>query len=262
MPAIIPTEEQLREEIRETLKANPKFKMCINCMHFGKVTHECAKYKRRVLPHVPGCKFYEAHEDALLKEALRDLHAQARECEKIEFLLAMALTSANTTTLFTEDFERRVRTVYKKEKDKATKRNLKKDLDLAEQMDSAMKKIAGFVRNLQENYKRCIEQFVQSAEKDLEGIDAQYRHYIQSHLDKIFKKGGTYNAEASDNLNYDSGQFALMLIEFARVAHHNMENGDKVFATMEAMENINAEGLPNSFCLDKKDKDHYILKDR
>lgn len=258
----IPSDEQLRKEIRETLKANPKFKMCINCMHYGRVTGECAKFNgRRMLPHVPACAYYDAHEEALLREAVRELYSQARDCEKIEFLLAMALTSANTTTLFIEDFDRRVKTAYRKEKAKKEHRReaalLKKDSDLAEQMDGALEKITKFLEEMRDNYHELMQNFEARFQQSLDGIDAQYRHYIQSHLDKVFKKTGEYNDEANNNFNSDAGQFALLQAEFARVAHHNEQNGIDVFAYLNQMVNANSEGLRNTFCLDDKDKEFY-----
>lgn len=264
MKPTLPSEEQLIKEIRETIKANPQFKKCINCAHFNKVTHECAKMKRRVLPYVPGCNFYVANEEMLLKETVKNLHEQARECEKIEFLLAMALTAANMTTLFIEDFERRVRAAYRREKAKEQTRRekalLKKDLDLAEQMDDAFKGIKTCMENVQSNYFGLLEQYVGKIEADLEKSESLYRHYIQSHVDKIFKKQGQYNTEASDCFHSDAGEFATLLLEFARAAHHNKENMEAIFSMLQSMENTNSEGLPITFCLDEKDIAHYRLK--
>lgn len=264
----IPSDEQLRKEIRETVKANPQFCMCINCVHYHKLTRECEVHKRMMLPYVPArnCASYEANEEMLLREATKELHALASECEKIEFLLAMALTSANTTTLFIEDMDRRVKAAYRREKAKKDRRReasaLKKDCDLAEQMDGAFDKISQFLENMRESYFECISQFIEKIEKDMEDIDAQYRHYIQTHVDKIFKKTGEYNDEANSNFNSDAGQFAMVQAEFARVAHHNLQNADDVFAFMEGMENLDSEGLPNRFCLEKDDKKFYLKQGR
>ena len=266
--ASIPTDEQLRKEIRETLKANPQFMMCINCAHYCKLTRECAAYKRTMLPYVPAslCASYDANEEMLLREAVKELHTQATECNKIEFLLAMGLTSANTTTLFVEDLDRRVKAAYRREKAKKERRReaalLKKDSDLVEQMDGALDKITKFLENMRDNYHDLMKDFVEKTEKDLEGIDVQYRHYIQSHIDKVFKKTGEYNDEANSNFNSDAGLFAYVQAEFARVAHHNKQNADDVLALMAGMENENSDGLPIRFCLDKDDYKFYIKQGR
>ena len=264
----IPSEEQLRKEIRETLKANPKFMMCINCAHYSKLTRMCDVHKRTMLPYVPAssCASYDANEEMLIREAVKELHTQAAECNKIEFLLAMGLTSANTTTLFVEDLDRRVKAAYRREKAKKEHRReaalLKKDSDLAEQIDGAFEKITEFIENMRDNYHDLMKSFVEKMEKDLEGIDAQYRHYIQSHIDKVFKKTGEYNDEANSNFNSDAGQFAYVQAEFARVAHHNKQNADDVFALMASMDNENSDGLPIRFCLDKEDYKFYMKQGR
>ena len=264
MKPTLPSDEQLLKEIRETLQANPRFKQCINCSFFNGITHECSKTNRRMLPYVPGCNFYVANEEMLLKETVKNLNEQARECEKIEFLLAMALTSANMTTLFIEDFERRVKGAYKREKVKAQARKekalLKKDLDLAEQMEGAFKNIKVCLEKMKDGYAEILGQYVSLIEGDLSKVESVYRHYIQSQVDKIFKKNGEYNAEASDCFHADAGEFATLLLEFARVAHHNKENVDKVYEVMKGMTNADSEGLPITFCLDEKDIAHYRLK--
>lgn len=244
MKAQLPTEETLREEIRATIAENPHFRQCINCCHFSGVTNICDISNRKIYPYVPACSHYETAEERLLRKTIEDLTAQARECEKIEFLLAMSLTAANMTSLFIEDFERRVKTVYqreKKSKDKAgrSKNNLRKDLDLATQMDNALGKI----------------------DHHLGEIEKQYRHYIQSHVDKIFKKHGVYNDKAHDQFHADAGEFARFLLELARVAHYNRDNADELYDRMKEMLNRNPTEEDNTFCLDDKDINHYILKE-
>lgn len=189
-------------------------------------------------PYVPGCNHYDTAEDMLVRKTIEELTAQARECEKIEFLLAMALTSANMTSLFIEDFERRVKAVYKREKEKGSKSNIRKDLDLAEQMDKAFVKI----------------------EDHLTKIEQQYRFYIQSHVDKIFKKNGVYNVKAHDQFHADAGEFATFLLEMARVSHHNQDNAEELYERMRQMRNYNPTEEDNTFCLDDNDIEHYRLK--
>ena len=112
-------------------------------------------------------------EERLIKEARENLMKQARDCEKIEFLLAIALTSAAMTTMFVGDL-RRIKDVIKTEKERKDVRMLRKDLELADQMKRAMKNIGDYLTK----------------------IDSQYRMYIQSHLDRIFQKEGIpYNVK-------------------------------------------------------------------
>lgn len=257
----IPTDEQILAEIRDTIKANPKFKQCINCVHYDRYTAICSQSKRTMYPYLPGCNLYKTAEEMLIKKAKEELIAQARECEKIEFLLAMALTSANMTTLFIEDFERRVKAIYKREKEKGSRSNLRKDLDLAEQMKGAFHQIQKFLETMRDMYFDSVVNYADGIEKNLEKIEQQYRHYIQTHVDKIFKKDGNYNVTFHDQFHADAGEFATFLLEMARVSHHNKDNADELYQRMRQMRNYNPTEEDNTFCLDDDDIKHYRLKD-
>ena len=238
MPSI-PTDEQIRTELHQALNNDPKLKCCANCIHYSIVTGYCSKIDKSFPKYMYGCKHYTTAEEMLIAKARQELTAQARECEKIEFLLAMALTSANMTTLFIEDFERRVKVVHQREKERTAKGHLRKDLDLADQMKGAFKRIYDFLAK----------------------IEQQYRFYIQSHLDKIFKKEGVYNVEGHDQFHSDAGEFATLLLEFVRIAHHNKDNADEIYERMHQMKNCNVSEEDNTFCLDDKDIAHYRLKE-
>lgn len=261
MATKIPTDEQLLQEIRQTIAENPKFKQCINCANFSRVTSDCACLNMKVYPYTLYCagKFYVTAEENLLIKAKRELQTQARECEKIDFLLAMALTSANMTTLFIEDFESRVRAIHKREKGKAEARALRKDLDLAESMDAAFDKIGKHLQVISEKYSAMFANYLAEIEDALGKIESQYRHYIQSHIDKLFTKEGKYNGEAYDQFQADAGEFAMFLLELARVAHRNKDNADEVYKFMYSLPNT-AGGEENSFCLDEKEVRRYRMK--
>lgn len=178
------------------MDADPKLKCCASCVHYARVTGYCEKLSKTFPAHMYGCKHHMTAEERLIKEARENLMKQARDCEKIEFLLAIALTSAAMTTMFVEDFERRIKDVIKTEKERKDVRMLRKDLELADQMKRAMKNIGDYLKK----------------------IDSQYRMYIQSHLDRIFQKEGIpYNVEGYDNFLSDAGEFCTFILEMARV---------------------------------------------
>ena len=233
----VPTYDEIKDQLHGMMKQDPKLKCCANCVYYNQISQYCDKLDKSFSRHMYGCKHFITAEERLILKAREELKAQARECEKIDYLLAMALTTAGATTLFIEDFERRVKVLYKKEKERGTKTKLHKDLNLADQMGGALKKIT----------------------EHLEKIEQQYRFYIQSHLDKVFKKEGIYNAEQFDQFSADSGEFATFLLEMARVAHHNPENAEKITELMRSLSNLK-DGQENTFCLDPKDIEHYRLK--
>lgn len=237
--AKIPTDEQIREELHSTINSDPKLKCCANCCHYNLVAQYCSKMEKSFPRYFYGCRHYITNEEMLIAKARENLIEQARECEKVEFLLAMSFTLAGTTSLVIEDLERRVKSVYQREKESKAAKALRSDLQMAAQMDRAFKVIAD-----------CLKK-----------IDSQYRMYIQFQLDKIFQKEGVYNVEGHEQFHADCGEVATFILEMARVGHHNRENMDKVYRYMRQLANENANDKVVTFCLDDKDIAHYRLKE-
>lgn len=237
--AKIPTDEQIREELHSTINSDPKLKCCANCCHYNLVAQYCSKMEKSFPRYFYGCRHYITNEEMLIAKARENLMEQARECEKVEFILAMSLTVAGTTSLIVEDLERRVNSVYQREKENKAAKALRSDLQMAAQMDRAFKVIAD-----------CLKK-----------IDSQYRMYIQFQLDKIFQKEGVYNVEGHEQFHADCGEVATFILEMARVGHHNRENMDKVYRYMRQLANENANDKVVTFCLDDKDIAHYRLKE-
>lgn len=241
----IPTDEQIREELKKTIDAEPRLKNCASCMYYKALTGHCEKINKSFLAYMYGCKFHMTNEEKLIAEARENLISQAKELQKIEFLLAMSLEVSGSASLFIEDMERRMKKVYSREKADAKKKkggehksSLKKDLDMADQMKGAWANIYGH----------------------LEKIESQYRMYIQPHLDKIFRKNGVYNDVAYDQFNCDAGMFCKHDIYLARAIHRNPENGEKIYQFIKSLENNNVESEDIRFCLDESDIEHYEMK--
>lgn len=241
----LPSDEQIREELHKTIEAEPRLKNCASCMYYKALTGHCEKINKSFPSYMYGCKHYMTHEEKLIAEARENLIQQAKELQKIEYLLAMSLEVSGSASLFIEDMERRMQKVYKKEKAGVKKgkggehkSKLKKDVDMAEQMRNAWATIY----------------------THLEKIESQYRMYIQPHLDQIFKKNGIYNDAAYDQFNCDAGMFCKHNIYLSRAIHRNPENGDKIYEFMKSLENRNAENEDIRFCLDEKDIEHYDIK--
>jgi Fe-S cluster biosynthesis and repair protein YggX len=193
-----------------------------------------------VFPHVPGCASHDTNEEMIIRTCINDLTEQQEECNKIDLLLAMSLTTANATTLFVEDFENRVKSLHKKEKSKVEKRMLRKDLDLAEQLDSATAKVSKSIESIQDSWNKHMSMFLEEAEKHLEDMDAQFRHYIQSHVDRLFKTDGVYDEKKYTAYLSNAGEFCTTLLDFTKEMH-KQEN--------------------RSFSLTEKDYSRYKIKD-
>lgn len=241
----LPSDEQIREELHKTIDAEPRLKNCASCMYYKALTGHCEKINKSFPAYMYGCKHYMTHEEKLIAEARENLILQAKELQKIEYLLAMSLEVSGSASLFIEDMERRMQKVYKKEKAEAKKgkggdhkSKLKKDVDMAEQMRKAWATIYDHLGK----------------------IESQYRMYIQPHLDRIFQKNGVYNDTAYDQFNCDAGMFCKHNIYLSRAIHKNPENGQKIYEFMQSLENNNVNNEDIRFCLDEKDIEHYDVK--
>ena len=239
------TDDQIRAELHKTMDAEPRLKSCSTCMHYKALSGYCEKINKTFPAYMYGCKHHMTNEEKLIAEARENLINQAKELQKIEYLLAMSLETSGSASMFIEDMERRMQKVYKKEKVEAKRKrggehksNLKKDVDMAEEMKKAWKTIYDH----------------------LEKIESQYRMYIQPHLDRIFKRNGVYNDVAYDQFNCDAGMFCKHNIYLSRAIHRNPENGEKIYEFMKSLENHNVDEEDIRFCLDESDIEHYDMK--
>lgn len=239
MPTI-PTDEQIRQEMHKCIDSNPKLKCCATCYHYHKVTGYCDEIKKTFPSYMYGCKHHKTDEERIIAQTKERLIEQKKEADKVDFLLAMALTSINMVTLFSADFERRLKRLRSEEVESDIKTLLGRDMNLSRTMKMAFGKI----------------------EKHIEGIEQQYSHFIQPQLDKVFMKEGIYNAEGFDQFNSDASSFATFLLELARCVHLNPENYEKICNYMHELRNEKGqrEDLAIKFCLDDKDIEHYRIK--
>ena len=242
----IPTDEQIRKEIRDTIAANPGLRQCINCIHYDRVCSECDINHMKMYPYVAGCggRHYETAEELLLRKAKEELTAQALECDKIENLLALAVTTSHSATCFLADLEKRIKGLRKKESDPQHKHNLKKDLDLVESMQNGMSLINGQLTKMSD-----------AMQGNLDKIDSYYRWYIEPHILHMFSENGKLDYTKSDGHLNNSMEFCRLLVMFVKKCICNKENSDKVFALLDSLTN------DTPYALTDKDAEHYRLRD-
>ena len=198
--AQIPSEEQLRQEIRAMLAINPQMMRCVTCRHYGKITSFCDKHRRTTFPNVPGCKSYESNEEMMLREVVADLTEQERLINAAELMCNIMPTTANASTLMGEHLLSLLREIIQKEKDATVERKLKKDVALTSEMTDATKRMVKVWIPSRTSGTRLLMPSWKDIEEDMEEMDAQYRHYIQRHIERCFNKGGKYDAEKGHSL--------------------------------------------------------------
>lgn len=229
----IPTEDEIRDSLRKEMAANPKLKRCSNCIHYSPVAGYCGKLDKHFPAAMYGCKHHMTDEEEFVEKARQYLQEQEREARKVSDILTMALVAANMTTLYCSDLEKRVSTIYKEEKDPKTKRLLRKDCDMVESWSRASKSIM----------------------RKIEECDALYRHSFGEHLNKIFCKDGKYDYTNADSHLSDSNEFARLCIYYAKAAHHNEDNSNRIFDLIENLHNDE-----DMFALSEADINHYMMR--
>ena len=229
----LPSQESVKSEILKELNDRNVPRMCENCTRWDRPSSRCP-LSGKVTYSFMTCGKHEFKTERFERETMEYLKAEQKECEKIENLLALAITCSNLTTCLIEDFETRTRKLYDREKEKRTKLLLRKDLTMGEEIDKAMENIAEHLRK----------------------IDQQYRFYIQPRIDYMFTgKDKKYNAEKSDQHLNNSLEFGRLFINFTRKCIGNATNSDKVFDLLDSLTNDTPYGLTDS------DAEHYRLRD-
>lgn len=241
----LPTDEKIKEEIVGMMKKHPEYKECANCVHFNQMLNTCMVSGRKTFPHLPAqqCVHYATAMELLLKETKAKLKEQQTEAEKIENLLAIAVTTANSTTCFLADLEKRMKAFRKQETDKDIQRELKKDLDMVDQMKVAMRQIDAELSEMSKDMQ-----------KRLDKVENIYQWYIQPHLTRMFTDEGELNEYKTDGHLNNSMEFCRLIMDFVIGCIGNKENCDKVFRLLRELKNTQPYGLTH------KDADHYKLR--
>lgn len=242
---ILPTEEQIEKQIDAMLAEHPEYKECGNCARCNLFLNKCEKKDIKVYAHLPAqrCPDYITNMELLVRETMNRLRAQVIECDKIENLLALSVTIANSTTCFLADLEKRMKKFRKETDSDECKREMKKDLDMAEQMNGGMKLI-----------EKELNAMTKTMQMHLNKVDNYYQWYIEPHLTRMFTTDGVLNESKTDGHLNNSMEFCRLIIDFVIGCIGNKENCDKVFGMLRKLEN------DQPYALTHEDADHYKLK--
>lgn len=226
-------DELIKEQIVAELDNRKVPRMCENCTKWDRGNSVCTKIFKRTAGFMT-CGDHEFRTEKLEREAKEYLKAEQIECDKIENLLALAITASNLTTCYVEDVETRTRKFYKMEKEKRNKQLLRKDITMAEDIDKAMKAITELLRK----------------------IDQQYRFYVQPHIDRaLMGRDKQFDVRKLDSHLNNSLEFGRLLIKFTKKCLYNEDNSNKVFAFLDSLVN------DVDYALTDDDAEHYKLKE-
>lgn len=228
----VPSIEELKKGVETMMSQMKVARMCENCGRWNPQKSVCTRTGSGTLKFM-FCPAHEFETETLARRAQEELKEQLEDSKKIESLLALSVTTACSTSCFVEDMERRMKKFYKAEKDKRVKSLLKKDLDMAEQMDKAFKQI----------------------QYHLKEIDKQYQFYVQPWQDKLFSENGELKVDRSDAHLNNSFEICKLVGKFVKGCIGHKENYDKVFELLDTLVN------PAQYPLTDKDFDHYKLQE-
>lgn len=241
----IPTDESLAAQIQAAIDHDERLKQCISCRHYNKVSRDCPQTKMKMMPYVCGCngKYFETAMEFLLAKVKDDLKGQALECDKMENMLALSITTANSASCFFSRLIKMIKSLREKEDDRQAKRMLYKDLGMTEEMMRGMDMITDKLSSLYE-----------TVDARLEEVDQLYRLYVEPQTNRIFTHGGRFDYKQSDGHLNNSMHFCKLLMDYTIACICNDENDKIVFDTLRGLRN----GYP--YALTHKDADSFVLK--
>lgn len=189
-------------------------RMCANCTQWDRKNGRCGE-KGIVTQGVLVCPSHEFETEKIVRTTEHLLKQHEQDCRKAENVMAMGLVLSNTVSCIMVDLEKRVKELRTQEKETRVLSLLRKDLDVAEQVESAFETI----------------------EEKLKEIDKQFKFYIQPHINRFASTKGKFDAERYDNVEFNSYDFEELLYKFVKKCLHNEANYNKVFALLDSLEN-------------------------
>lgn len=212
------TDEQILDEARDIL-SNPQMRRCSQCANANEECTWCSQLKKPLTKYMYAgiCKFYETHDERIIRQTRENLKRQEKEEEKVNHLLTMALNCIDASMLFLEDFACRVEKEYK----------------LAEYRGTGDPRVRKADRNWIANLKKANKAMM----NHIDGARKQYQHYVMPIFNKVFydKDIQKYDAEMYDDHQSDCSELANLVLRYFDVAYLNKDNAEAVIALMKSM---------------------------
>lgn len=229
------TDEQILEEVREIL-ANPQLRKCSQCANANEECSWCSQLKKPIAKYMYAgmCKFFETHDERIIRQTRENLKKQEKEEQKINHLLTMALNCIDASMLFLEDFADRVEKEYKMAEFKGTG-------------DPRVRKAdRQWIANLKKANKAMIN--------NIDGARKQYQHYVMPIYNKVFfdRDVRKYDVEMFDDHQSDCCELAHLVLRYFDVAFLNKSNADSIIELMRSMKSCGV--------MEESDFNHYNFR--
>lgn len=229
------TDEQILEETKVIL-SNPQLRRCSQCANADEECTWCSQIKKPLTRYMYAglCKFYETHEERIIRQTRENLRLQEKEEEKVNHLLTMSLNCIDAAMLFLEDFASRVESEYK----------------MADFRGTGNPK----VRQADRQWIARLKQANKAMLNNIEGARKQYQHYVMPIFNKVFfdKESKKYDVEMYDDHQSDAMELAHLVLRYFDVAYLNKKNSDRIIEMMKKMDSCGV--------MEEKDFNHYNFR--
>ena len=211
------TDEQIIEEITEIL-TNPQLRRCSQCCHANEECDWCSQFKKPLTRYMYAghCRFFETHEERIIRETREAIEQHAKENRKTNHILTMSLNCFEIGNILLDDFIERVENEYVR----------------AEKRGIGDAKVRKADRTWMATVKRAFKAIKQHAD----GAAKQYQHYIMPLFNKVFNDNAIYDVEAYDDHLSDVFEMAEVLMRYHNAAFLNLKNAEKVLEMLKEME--------------------------
>lgn len=238
-------DEEILKEIRRISTTSPNLMQCYFCTRYDRATSYCSVTKMKMAPFIRGCngKFFISREEEIVYKVKQELNEEKAECDKIENLLALLVTTLGSAQCFCEDLSTRLTKLRKKQKDSKQKSLLKKDLEMTDDVKFALSNIEEITESMEAQMQEYVEK-----------IEQQYRMYIEPHVNRMFKKDGKWDVKKGDNYLNNQFEICRVIAKFVKGCIGNEENSSKVFKMLDELHN------DFYYALTHQDLEHYKFK--
>ena len=229
------TDAQIMEEVKEIL-SNPQLRRCSQCAYSNEDCSWCSQMKKPLAKFMYAgmCKWYETHNERIIRQTRENLKKQEREEQKVNHLLTMALNCIDASMLFLEDFAQRVEKEYK----------------IAELKGTGDPRVRKADRTWIGNLKKANKAMI----NNIDGARKQFQHYVMPIYNKVFydKEVKQYDVEMYDDHQSDCTELAHLVLRYFDVAFLNKSNADAVIELMKSMKSCGV--------MEESDFNHYNFR--
>jgi len=229
------TDEQIIEEVQEIL-SNPQLRKCSQCANSNEECTWCSQMNKPLAKwmYAGMCKWYETHNERIIRQTRENLKKQEKEEQKVNHLLTMALNCIDASMLFLEDFAQRVEKEYK----------------IAELKGTGDPRVRKADRTWIGNLKKANKAMI----NNIDGARKQFQHYVMPIYNKVFydKEVKQYDVEMYDDHQSDCTELAHLVLRYFDVAFLNKSNADAVIELMKSMKSCGV--------MEESDFNHYNFR--